>query len=320
MKLCLISLAAADSGDYSVAALRQLHPKLKSLGILPYDQKQQLQVAATQAGKISVQGMQPKFSASLSLSQASFELVEQGGTYIVKPQHLSFPELPENEAFTMLIARRAGFEVPPSGLLRCSDGTLSYFIQRFDRSGGKKLAVEDFGQLAELPAENKYQSSIEKILALIERYASFPAVAKLEYFRRLVFSFVFGNEDMHLKNLSLISRTRRGVLVHGLSPNYDLLNTTAAYLAAGRRLDDIEEVALPWQGRKRKLRRRDFAALAERAGLSPQSQASAYALAAAAARDAVQLLPGSWLSADLQSRYVEVLRARDEALELGIFT
>ncbi|MEN9362648.1 MAG: hypothetical protein RL095_4183 [Verrucomicrobiota bacterium] len=315
MKRCLISLEEVE-GDYSIAALKRLDPKLRELQELPYDQGEQLRWAAVQAGKISVQGMQPKFSARLAVQRGAFELVEKGGTYILKPQHLSFPELPENEAFTMLMARRAGLEVPPSGLVRCRDGSRSYFVQRFDRHGKSKLAVEDFGQLAGLAAEHKYQSSIEKVLSLVDRYCSFPLLARQELFRRLLFSFVFGNEDLHLKNLSLISRERRGVLLHELAPNYDLLNTTAVYLAAGRRFDDVEEMALPWQGRKRKMRRRDFVALAEAAGIRPQAQEGAFAWVREAAETAILDLSCAWFSPNLRLAYEQVLVVRLKALEM----
>lgn len=201
------------------------------------------------ADKLSIGGVQPKFSAVLSPSAQGFEVVERNGRYILKPPHPHFPEVPENEALTMDLARRAGVEVPSFGLVPNSDGTFTYFVSRFDRHGKKgKYAVEDFAQLAQASRNTKYRSSLEQVATLIEAHCTFPVVEKVKLWRRVLVAFLTGNEDMHLKNYSLI--TVKGKIE--LTPAYDLVNTTIVLAKAK------EESALPLRGKKSRLKRDDL--------------------------------------------------------------
>ncbi|MFA6290554.1 MAG: HipA domain-containing protein, partial [Victivallales bacterium] len=161
-----------------------------------------------------------------------------------------YRQLPENESLTMHLAEIAGIEVPVNGLVYCMDGTFSYFIRRFDRqAGGMKLAVEDFAQLSGMDRETKYDSSMEKLSDITEKYCTFPVLENIKLFQRCIFNYLVGNEDMHLKNFSLITRDGKVEL----APAYDFLNTTAAYLDIGKKTDEIEEVSLPLKGKKKKL-------------------------------------------------------------------
>jgi serine/threonine-protein kinase HipA len=201
------------------------------------------------ADKISIGGVQPKFSAVLSPSAQSFEVVERNGRYILKPPHPHFPEIPENEALTMDLARRAGVEVPPFGLVPNSDGTFTYFVSRFDRHGKRgKYAVEDFAQLSKASRTTKYRSSLEQVVGVIEAYCTFPLVEKVKLWRRVLVAFLTGNEDMHLKNYSLI--TAKGKTELTLA--YDFVNTTIV-LAKVK-----EESALPLRGKKSRLTHEDL--------------------------------------------------------------
>jgi serine/threonine-protein kinase HipA len=133
---------------------------------------------------MSVQGIQPKLSATLNVSRQRFEVVDIGGHYILKPQNPQFPQLPENEDLSMRLAGAAGIDVPLHGLVYSKDGSFTYFIKRFDRIGrNKKLAVEDFAQLFGLSRETKYDASMEKVAAVIEKYCTFPALEKIKLFR-----------------------------------------------------------------------------------------------------------------------------------------
>ncbi|MBU4029912.1 MAG: HipA domain-containing protein, partial [Proteobacteria bacterium] len=129
------------------------------------------------------------------------------------------------------------------------DGEMTYFIKRFDRVGHKgKRHVEDFAQLGGRNRETKYRSSMEQVAKLIETFCTFPAVEKVKLLRLTLFSFLVGNEDMHLKNFSVI----RNQDIISLTPAYDLLNTTIILPRPE------EELALPLNARKNKLRREDF--------------------------------------------------------------
>lgn len=250
MNRCLITFAECPEGRYSREGLRRLSPRLTDLKPFPYSAEQQRREAIIRAGKISIQGIQPKLSVILNVKQQTFSLSDQRARYIIKPQHATYPHLPENEALTMRLAQSVGIEVPVHGLVYCQDSSLSYFVRRFDRVGhNRKLAVEDFAQLSQRTRETKYDSSMERLISILDRYCTFPAIEKAKLLQRCLFNFLTGNEDMHLKNFSLITRNNK----IELAPAYDLLNTTMAFMTLGKALSDIEEVALPLDGRKKGL-------------------------------------------------------------------
>ena len=150
----------------------------------------------------------------------------------------------------MNLANCCGIEVPVCGLVTCSDGSLAYFIRRFDRVGQRgKVPVEDFSQLAGLSRDTKYNYSHEKLISILDRHCTFPALEKVELFKRSLFNFLIGNEDMHTKNFSLI--TRDGKIT--LAPAYDFLSTTTTFLAMGVAPNKIEETAITLNGKKRNL-------------------------------------------------------------------
>ncbi len=249
MNRCPITYEECGSGKYSLKGVRKLNPRLKTLNDFPYSADEQRREAVLRASKMSIQGIQPKLSARLDLRSSEFAIADTGGHFIVKPQHYIYTELPENEDLTMRLAAVFGIETPLHGLVYCKDDTFSYFIRRFDRVGRKrKLPLEDFAQLAGLTRETKYSYSMEKLIALLG-YCTFPEVEKVKLLKRSLFNFLIGNEDMHLKNFSLITIDGKVEL----APAYDFLNTTIACLSLGKPLDDIEEIALSLNGKKKNL-------------------------------------------------------------------
>lgn len=248
-KRCPITYETISSDQkYSMNGLKKISPKLTHLDDFPYDAKQQRQQALFRVNKLSIQGVQPKFSTRLSLKNQSFEIVDKNGSYIFKPQSEMYQELPENEDLTMRLASEIGIEVPLHGLVYSKDNSLCYFIKRFDRhSKNKKYAVEDFTQLAGLTRDTKYDFSMEKLAALIEKYCTYPLIEKQKLFRLTIFNYLIGNEDMHLKNFSVIERKKVE-----LTPAYDLINTTIAMGGAHK------EIALYLNGKKSNLNKQDF--------------------------------------------------------------
>jgi len=246
MNRCPITYEPVRDGTYSARGLRMLSPVLKNLATLDYSADELLTEARLRASKMSIQGIQPKLSAILNVKEGRFEVVDKGGRFILKPPHPLFPELPQNEDLTMHLAASIGIEVPVHGLVYGKDGLLTYFIKRFDRKGQKeKVAVEDFAQLACLSRETKYNYSMEKLVKLIDKTCTFPAIEKAHLFKRVIFNYLVGNEDMHLKNYSIINRNGK----IELSPAYDFLNSSIVLKG------EIEEIALPIKGKKSKLNR-----------------------------------------------------------------
>jgi serine/threonine-protein kinase HipA len=268
----------------------------------PYSAEEQRQQAAQRMLKMSIQGVQPKLSAVLNIRAQVFEIVDQGGIYIIKPESPLFSELPANEDLTMRLAKAVGIETPLHGLIYCKDGSLSYVIRRFDRlKKNQRLAQEDFAQLSGSNREKKYASSMEKVAKIIETYTTFPALEKLKLFRLTLFSFLVGNEDMHLKNFSLITEGSRITL----SPAYDLLNSTVVLQ------NPQEQMALPLNGRRNKLSPSDlldyFPAYLQ---LPPQSVHKVLQDFSHAKPQWLDLIEHSFLSASMKEKYRLILEER----------
>ncbi|PKP20398.1 MAG: type II toxin-antitoxin system HipA family toxin [Bacteroidetes bacterium HGW-Bacteroidetes-21] len=309
MKRCPITYELCGKSLYSEKGLKLLSQNLNNLELLSYTAEEQRAEAMARSTKISVQGVQPKLSAVLNIKESKFDLVDTGGKYILKPQHHIYTQLPENEDVTMRMAKAAGIKVPLHGMIWSKDKSLTYFIKRFDREGHKdKVPVEDFAQLARLTRDTKYNYTMEKIVLLLDEYCTFPLIEKAKLFKLVLFSFLVGNEDMHLKNYSVI---RDGDKIE-LSPAYDLLNSTIV-LKGG-----AEEIALSLAGKKRKLTRKvlvDYFGK-ERCGLTDKVvESNLYALAQA--KDTwFSFLKDCFLSDDMKEKYYALLEKRMKIIGL----
>ena len=193
----------------------------------------------------SLTGVQPKLSLNLTKHDGCSRLTIVGlwGDYIFKPQTEDYPQLPENEDLTMHLAEVAKINVVPHSLIRLADGRLGYITKRIDRpKKGEKIDMEDMCQLTLHPTEYKYKGSHEQIAKAIVQYSGTPKLDLTNYMQLLLFCFVTGNNDMHLKNFSLY----RPKADYQLTPAYDLLNVAIANPM------DKEELALPLSGKKAK--------------------------------------------------------------------
>ena len=308
MKRCPITYESCGKSLYSKKGLNLLSQNLERLELLEYTAAEQRSEAMARATKLSIQGVQPKLSAILNIKDSRFEFVDTGGKYILKPQHHIYPQLPENEDVTMRMAKAAGINVPLHGMIWSKDMTLTYFIKRFDRAGHKdKIPVEDFAQLAGLSRDTKYNYTMEKLILLIDDFCTFPVIEKAKLFRLVLFNFLTGNEDMHLKNFSLI---RNGDKIE-LSPAYDLVNSTIV-LKGG-----AEEIALSLAGKKRKLTRKvlvDYFGKA-RCGLTDKVNDGTLQEIDAAKPLFFGLLDKCFLSDELKIKFQELLEKRIKIIE-----
>ena len=198
-------------------------------------------------------GVQAKLSLDVNRGGKNepdrFTIVGLWGRFILKPQTDAYRCLPEIEDLTMHLAEVAKISVVPHGMIRFADGELCYITRRIDRTtDGKKIPMEDMCQLTERLTEYKYKGSYEQIAKNIKKYSSVPQLDLVNFWEVVVFSWITGNADMHLKNFSLYN------IGHGytLTPAYDLLATTLIMP------EDPEELALMLNGKKRKIRRSDF--------------------------------------------------------------
>ncbi len=306
MNRCPITYEICGDQKYSTRGLSLLSRGLKNLEDFPLTSKEQIQRAMEIASKLSIQGVQPKLSVRFLPLMKSFEIVEKGGTFILKPPHHVYDELPQNEDLTMKMAAAVGLEIPLHGMIYNIDGSLSYFIKRFDRlPRGGKLSVEDFSQLLGNPRETKYESSMEKVILVIEKFCSFPIVDKLKLFRLVIFNFLVGNEDMHLKNFSLITRKSKVEM----SPCYDLINSSIV-------LNAKEEIALPIRGKKSNLNYVDLVDYygLERLGLQLEVLNKELLMFKNAIPRWYELIEQSFLSSKMREKYRNIIEKRQQRL------
>ncbi len=308
MKICPISYAPVYNNLYSLTGLKLLSSGLSDLKELEYTAEEQRNEAYYRASKMSIQGVQPKLSAVLSIKHEKFEIVDTGGRYILKPQHPHFPQLPENEDLTMRLAKTTGLEVPLHGMIWSKDGSLTYFIKRFDRKGqNDKVPVEDFAQLAGLNRDTKYDYSMEKIVKIINKYCTFPVIEKVKLFKLVLFNFITGNDDMHVKNFSIINIDEK----IQLSPCYDLVNTTIEY----KKPD--EEIALPLKGKKKKLTKKiliDYFGK-EKCELTDKVINNVLASIHKAVPEWKELIAISFLSGEMKEKYLDLVNSRLKRIE-----
>jgi serine/threonine-protein kinase HipA len=309
MNLCPITYSPCGENRYSAAGIKLLTSGLKALKDFDYTAEEQRIEAYNRASKISIQGVQPKLSAILNIKEEKFELVDKGGKYILKPQHNFYLQMPENEDLTMRLAELIGLEVPLHGLIWSKDNSLTYFIKRFDRKGqNDKIPIEDFAQLAGLNRDTKYDYSMERIVKLINIYCTFPAIENIKLFKLVLFNFLVGNEDMHLKNFSIINRDGK----ISLSPCYDLVNSTIEY----KKQD--EEIALPIRGKKKKLTQSILINYfgKERCELTSKSIENVLESISSSISEWNNLIDICFLSTEMKTKYHELLNVRLNILKL----
>ena len=223
--------------------------------MLPYTQENIEELAKEVIrSQTTLTGVQAKLSLDIcndsEKGATRFTIVGLWGRYILKPPTDRFENLPEIEDLTMHLAELAKIKVVPHSLVRFSDGKLCYITRRIDRlANGEKLAMEDMCQLTERLTEYKYQGSYEQIARAIKKYSSSPQLDVVNFWEQVLFSWITGNADMHLKNFSMYSQ-RNGE--YELTPAYDMLSTSIVMP------EDTEELALALNGRKRKIKKEDF--------------------------------------------------------------
>ncbi|MDE5794754.1 MAG: HipA domain-containing protein [Muribaculaceae bacterium] len=255
MNKCLYCYKPLVSGekDYHKSCARKIFEST-SVPELPYTRDNIKELAKEiVTSSTTVTGVQAKLSLDISRGSKGepqrFTIVGLWGRFILKPQTDRFANLPENEDLVMHLAEAAGIKTVPHSLIRFADGELCYITRRIDRTKkGEKIAMEDMCQLSERLTEDKYKGSYERIAKLIRQHSSAPLLDIVNFWEVVLFSWLTGNADMHLKNFSLF-KPRDNYM---LTPAYDLLSTTIVMP------EDDEELALTLNGKKKKIKRQDF--------------------------------------------------------------
>lgn len=205
----------------------------------------------------TVPGVQKKLSLHLLSDNNNLRLtlVNFLTRFILK----EYEALPESEQLIMAMADVAKISTVPHALIKRKSG-LSY-ISNLTNNKIEMFAMEDFCQLDLRLTEDKYKGSYERCAKIIERYSSRIGIDMSEFYIRLVFCFIVGNSDMHLKNFSLIETAERSK-EYILSPAYNLLPVNASLP------EDTEQLVLTMNGKKRNIRKGDFLKFAKSIGIS----------------------------------------------------
>lgn len=259
---------------------------------------------------VSVTGVQPKLSVDIKKSKnapSRLTLVGLWGQYILKPPHRDYPEMPEIEDLTMKMAQLVGIQTADHSLIRMNSGELAYISKRFDRNPQGKLHLEDFAQILEVLTERKYSGSVERIGKAIVKFSSFPGNDLINLFELVLFSFLTGNSDMHLKNYSLLRDEHDFIK---LSPAYDLLSTQLLLP------EDKEEYAITINGKKSNIRRKDFDKLADSFRITEKTLASIYKKFTAIYDSWVEIIKRSFLSEANQEKYKTLIKSNMEKISL----
>ena len=260
----------------------------------------------------AVTGVQAKLSLHLTPSNQTgkvkkFTIVGLWGGYILKPAAKGYEQLPEVEDVTMQLASLAKINTAPHSLVRLASGSLAYITKRVDRVKNGKLAMEDMCQLTERLTEDKYRGSYEQIAKAIQKYSATSGLDVVNFFELVLFSFLTGNADMHLKNFSLLEQPGLGMV---LSPAYDLVNTTLV------NPDDEEEMALTLNGKKKNLRKRDFVAAMNTLKLDEKQQENIFNKMEKSQSKWMQQIDRSFLSEAYKERYKAIVMDRFRRLTL----
>ncbi|MEN9882889.1 MAG: putative kinase Y4dM [Bacteroidota bacterium] len=297
---------AANEHDFHTSCSKKIFGQLTSPA-LPYSEED-LEPLAKEViqSQTAVTGVQAKLSLHITGNNKEgteriFTIVGLWGGYILKPPAAMYPELPEVEDATMHLAQLARIKTAPHSLIRMRSGNLAYITRRMDRTKKGKLAMEDMCQLTERLTEDKYQSSYEQIGKAIQKHSATPGLDVVNFFELVLFSFLTGNADMHLKNFSLLEQPGIGMT---LSPAYDLLNTALVNPA------DEEEMALTLNGRKRKIKKLDFVAAMNTLKVEEKQQENIFNKMAKAYPKWREMIDRSFMSDAFKEQYKTILTER----------
>ena len=313
MSKCLVCYRELEEGqkDFHPSCAKRFFEKAEA-PILPYSRDNINDLAKQSVlSRTAVTGVQSKLSMDVNKGGKDepdrLTIVGLWGRYILKPKSDEFLWLPEVEDLTMHLAEIGRISVVPHTLIRFSDGELAYMTRRIDRdSRGKKYLMEDMCQISGRVTADKYKSSYENIAKMIKRYSSAPMLDLVNFWEVVVFSWITGNSDMHLKNFSLISQTPGNYV---LSQAYDLLNVHLIFP------EDDEELALTLDGKKKRIDRKSFERAMASSGLEKKVVENIFNKFKSVARQWYDFIDISFLPSQLKEKYKEEIAGRLDLLE-----
>ena len=302
---CLLCYKPLESNetDYHPKCVKRVFG-LKHIPVIEIDEKKLASYARNIIGaKTAIAGVQPKLSLWLEKSSQNvrFTITDSKSNYIIKPQSEIHTSLPENEDLCMHLAEVFGIKTAIHGLLRMPTGKLAYITKRFDRKDNGKLACEDLCQLTENLTEHKYRGSYEKVGETIKKYSSQPGLDALNFFQLVVFGFITGNADMHMKNFSMLE-AQDGYF--SLSPAYDLVSSMLVIK------NEEDQMSLNVNGRKKNLLKKGFDHLAESLVLPVKATEKVYKNLLTHKEKAIRWIENSFLPDQHKEKFKLILSER----------
>jgi serine/threonine-protein kinase HipA len=269
---------------------------------IPFGMKDLPEQVRRSVGKMSLSGVQIKASVVLNKKDQQLEIAEENGAYILKPDLPQFPQIALVENISMDMADDLEMEVPPHAVLPMADGCPAYIIKRFDRLPRReRIHKEDMAQLLGMTTESKYDGSLEKVGKAIRTHASNVFLDLINFYERVLFCFLIGNGDMHLKNWALLDN---GSEIK-LAPCYDLV-------ASRLYIPDEDESALTINGKRNKLNQADFNVMANTLDLDKKSVSNIFGNFKSKTPALISMVQRSDLNADRKKDWVNLIKTRSE--------
>jgi len=313
MNKCLICANPVKNGEqYHQKCVQNLYGKKDKPTLdVSLDQFDELAKKSVHQ-RVTVPGVQTKLSLEIDRkADAADKLTIVGlwGRFILKPPSNKWPELPANEHCTMMLAEAAGIETVPYGLIHLGSGELAYITRRIDRDDeGNKFAMEDMCQLTGRLTEDKYKGSHEQIAKTVKQFSTNPLFDLTRFYELVLFSYVTGNGDMHLKNYSLFRDPNVG---WKLAPGYDLLNTRLVIPEE----KDSEELALTLTGKKSNFNSNSFYEFGMTIGLNAKQIQNIQRNLLNKKDSLTDVIGRSFLSNEMKELYRQILLQRLDILE-----
>ncbi|MHC5352767.1 HipA domain-containing protein [Myroides sp. LJL115] len=308
---CYQGLQADATQEYHEKCAQKFFDS-KIAPVLPYKMSDMVSLAKEVVERsVTVPGVQPKLSMGVindalqdGTSGRMTILDALEGFYILKPQNEQFKQMSENEHLSMRLAEFFKISVVSSSLIRLASGELCYLTKRIDRTPqNTKIHMIDFLQILEL--ESKYLGTMEQLGNTIGELSTHTLLDKFRFFELAVFNFIIGNNDMHLKNFSMIHSDAGWVL----APAYDLLNVKIILPK------DDEEIALLLGGKKKNHNRKYFEQFASLLQLNKKQMSAVFNRISKWLPKAEKLIRESFLSEELKVDYIKSINRQINQLK-----
>lgn len=225
--ICRSTLLPVEEGLYRANAAKELFSPFSPVSQLPFTRRDFFTEGPKYVEGMSISGVQQKLSLKIDKDNR-FIIVNRDGTHILKPSPESYPFAAENEQCAMALSRMMGIPTAPSAIIPFADGEYAYITRRYDRTEVGKKHQEDLAQGFDIPKKDKYSKSYEEALLLSRKMSGGKLSVVRDLFNRILFAYIIGNDDMHLKNISLLKEVKNHTEFYdSLTPNYDQLFATS---------------------------------------------------------------------------------------------